>query len=56
MGLKPEDILPTQSGCFFGSTDYDEGYWEDLELTISQLEKILAFEGDQAEYYYHASW
>lgn len=35
------ELLPTQNGFFFGSTDYDEYYWRDLEFTKEQLEKIL---------------
>lgn len=33
--------LPTQGGFFFGDTDYDEYYYEDLENTISQMEKVI---------------
>ena len=36
-----EQNLPTQSGFFFGSVDYDDWYYEDLESTIEQVEKIL---------------
>lgn len=49
-----ETLLPTQSGFFFGSTDYDENYYEDVKVTIQVLEKILAEPGDF--YYYQASW
>jgi hypothetical protein len=51
--LAPE-LLPTQSGFFFGSTDYDEWYFKDLEDTKGILEKALADEN--GDYYYHASW
>ena len=37
----PALLLP-QGGFFFGSTDIDEWYWNDLKSTISQLERILA--------------
>ena len=33
--------LPTSSGFFFGSTEYDEYYWEDLKHTEEALEEIL---------------
>jgi len=36
-----EELLPTQSGFFFGSTFYDEGYIDDLKNTIDQIDKIL---------------
>lgn len=35
------DILPTTSGFFFGSTEYDEWYLRDIENTIEQLNAIL---------------
>lgn len=36
-----EFLLPTQGGCFFGYTDYDQYYWEDLTDTRDMLGKIL---------------
>ena len=36
------ELLPTQSGFFFGSTDYDEWYYQDVENVLKQLtEKAL---------------
>ena len=34
-------ILPTQGGFFFGSTDYDEYYIQDLETTIKIITEVL---------------
>lgn len=34
-------ILPTQDGFFFGCTDYDEYYLEDIEYTIKTFEELL---------------
>jgi hypothetical protein len=34
-------LLPRQEGFFFGSYEYDEFYWQDIQDTIDQLEKIL---------------
>jgi len=56
-----EDLLPTESGFFFGSTDYDEYYYEDIEDTIEILQDILTNDVDDkgnliGEYYYRASW
>ena len=34
-------LLPTQRGFFFGSTEYDEYYIEDLKHTKEVLEKVL---------------
>lgn len=50
-----EELLPTQSGFFFGDTDYDQYYLEDIKNTMEMLEKELATETD-ADYYYSASW
>lgn len=34
-------LLPTKSGSFFGSTDYDQWYWWDLEYTVQKLGKLI---------------
>jgi len=47
-------LLPTASGFFFGGTEYDEYYIQDLEETVEVLTKILEEEGD--DYSYHSSW
>lgn len=55
-------ILPTQGGFFFGSTAYDEYYWEDLVYTRDELIRILKEDAEETEnniyasYYYHSSW
>lgn len=49
---KAEKLLPTQSGFFFGSTEYDEWYFQDLELTVKQLENVKA----EDDFIYQASW
>lgn len=55
---KAPELLPAQSGFFFGSTDYDKYYFEDIEDTISQLEAELykPSNGYFPEYSYHSSW
>lgn len=53
------ELLPTQAGFFFGSTDYDEYYVEDLTFTKDVLTKILSEStaDDVASYFvYRASW
>lgn len=50
-----KDLLPTQSGFFFGSTDYGADYKEDLEITIAQLEPLLD-ESHSGDFYYRSSW
>jgi len=47
--------LPTQSGFFFGSYEYDEYYFQDLKTTVEILTKALEIPTDW-EFYYHASW
>ena len=52
-----EDLSP-QSGCFFGSTDIDEYYWEDVRETATMLTTLLnetAPEDDEG-YVYQSSW
>jgi hypothetical protein len=51
-----EELLPTQSGFFFGSTDYDHGYLQDLEDTIEILETVLSEDNDMSDFYYQSSW
>ena len=36
-----KNLLPAQAGFFFGGTDYDEFYLQDLESTVKQLDSIL---------------
>ena len=35
-----EDLLPTESGFFWGSTEYDEWYLDDLKYTVEKIESI----------------
>lgn len=59
-----EELLPSTSGFFFGGTDYDEWYYQDLQNTINQLEPLIAFENDElnkadkvwVSYEYCSSW
>jgi hypothetical protein len=48
--------LPTSSGFFFGSTEYDKFYWDDLAETIETLDRALALEPGKFEIVYRASW
>jgi hypothetical protein len=48
-------ILPTASGFFFGSTDYDQYYIADIRETSEALAALLA-EPESGEFYYHSSW
>ena len=49
------ELLPTQSGFFFGNTEYSDDYFADLKLTKNICELALA-ESKPSEFYYEASW
>ncbi len=52
-----QEYLPTQSGFFFGSTDYDEWYMQDVEDTIEILTKVLdETDFDTQMVVYTSSW
>jgi len=52
---KAADLLPTASGCFFGNTEYGEGYFDDVKYTITMIENLLKVK-DRGDVYYQASW
>ena len=47
-------LLPTQAGFFFGGTEYDEYYVEDLKETRRILTEALA--DTEADFEYCSSW
>ena len=49
-----EELLPTGSGFFFGSTDYNEWYFMGLNDTIGIINRCLESKFDYFEY--QASW
>jgi len=49
-------LLPRQEGFFFGSYEYDEYYWLDIQDTIEQLEKILNEYPEEWDFKYQSSW
>lgn len=56
---KASALLPTQSGFFFGSTEYDEWYKQDLKYTRDLLNEVLTFLKDKDYRWsviYEASW
>jgi hypothetical protein len=50
-----DDIFPTSSGFFFGGTEYDEYYIQEVNETIELIENLLEEEGGD-DYEYQASW
>lgn len=59
-GGDADELLPTQAGFFFGSTNYDEWYWKDLQETQAKLRELLAQGSDPygvyTSYIYTSSW
>ncbi len=64
---RASELLPTQSGFFFGSTAYGEWYIEDTKHTVDIIDSILADSEKIASiprdgcyisvwYEYHSSW
>lgn len=54
---KAKELLPTQGGFFFGSTDYDQWYMEDIKDTIEILTKVLEeTDFDTQMIAYSSSW
>ena len=54
---KAKEILPTQSGFFFGSTDYDEFYFEDVKDAADLMQNFLDnFDFESYQLVYQASW
>ena len=49
------EVLPTQSGFFFGSTEYGVGYFLDVKNTSDQISKVLT-EHPRCKFKYHAWW
>ena len=54
---KAPDLLPTASGFFFGSQEYDEWYMEDMHLTLKNLNEMLQeHKMAHTRFFYTASW
>lgn len=56
-----EKYLPTQGGFFFGNTEYNDYYFEDVQRTLDWLNTMLFVNKfdpklDQWYFYYQSSW
>lgn len=51
-----DELLPTTSGFFFGSTEYDEWYMNDLKNTVKELSGVLQEDNSKSSFYYSSSW
>lgn len=56
LDTKDASKLPPQAGFFFGSTEVDEWYWQDLRNTVEGLERVMVEFPDDWEFEYHSSW
>ena len=50
------ELLPPSSGFFFGSSELDDWYWENVKETVTKLTEIIDSTIDDQEFEYHASW
>ena len=51
------ELLPSQSGFFFGSTDYDQWYMGDIDYTIEKILEVLrTTDFDKEIVFYRSSW
>lgn len=54
---RAEELLPSQSGFFFGGTDYDERYFKDLQHTRDKINELLSRpDFDKFDFQYQSSW
>lgn len=51
-----KELLPTQDGFFFGCTDYNEWYLDDVKKTYEGLAALNLEEPYEGEYTYQSSW
>jgi hypothetical protein len=51
-----EELLPPKSGFFFGSTEIDEYYFNDMDYTYELLDRVLKETPDDCDFVYSASW
>ena len=49
-------LLPTQSGFFFGSLEYDDYYWQDVNELRSLLDKLLTENNFESEHIFFYAW
>lgn len=51
------ELPPSQSGFFFGSTDYDQWYMKDIDYTIEKILEVLrTTDFDKEIVFYRSSW
>jgi len=50
------ELLPHSEGFFFGSMEYDQWYFADLEYTVKTLDYVLNNVPDSIGFEYSSSW
>ena len=54
---KAKELLPTQSGFFFGGINYDEYYFEEVKVAADLMQNLLDnFDFENYQLVYRASW
>lgn len=53
---KAGELLPTESGFFFGGTDYDKHYMQDIKYTLKLCQEVLECNPEDGTFYYSSSW
>ena len=53
---RAHELLPTGSGFFFGSTEYDEWYFHGIENTVKIVSKLIEDVPEGWAFEYQASW
>ena len=54
---KRPSLLMPKEGFFFGSTDINEYYWEDMKESVVKLDRVLNLPDiDDLSFNYHSSW
>lgn len=53
---RADELLPTQEGFFFGSTQYDEWYFDKIEYAERELSKMVADMEDDETATFWAWW
>ena len=51
-----EELLPPSPGFFFGTYEIDEWYWQNIDDTIEQLERVLSKVPEDWSFAYQSSW
>lgn len=47
---------PVMSGFFFGSSEYDGDYFDDVKYTKDKIDEIISEWDDESKYYYYSWW